>query len=132
MTAYHMRPTREIEIFLQFLPVDLRDIVLELRSLVVSAVPSVTEVIHPKRLIYYDAMRGGPVSAGVCQIRTHSHHIELVFVHGAFLPDPGRLLVGDQKAMRHVDICSFDSAPWPALEAFVEASARFDPHSPGA
>lgn len=102
---------------------------MELRSIIVTAAPNVTEVIRGKGLIYYDAARGGHVSAGVCQIRIKADHIELAFVHGAFLPDPSGLLMGDQKAMRHVDIQSFDDAPWPALQALIEASARFDPRA---
>lgn len=104
---------------------------MELRSIIVTSAPNVTEVMYRKGLIYYDADRGGHVSAGVCQIRPKSDHIELAFAHGAFLPDPCGLLVGEQKAMRHVDIQSFDDAPWPALQALIEASARFDPRSPG-
>ena len=127
MNTYHMRPTREIEIYLQFLPKDLRDIAMELRSLVLSAAPTITEVIYRKGLIYYDAARGGHVSAGVCQIRPKPDHIELAFVHGAMLPDPSQLLIGEQKAMRHVVIQSYNSAPWPALQELITAAAKFDP-----
>ena len=129
MKAHPLRPTWEIDIFLQFLPVDLRDIVMELRSIVLSCAPGVTEAVHRKGLIYFDASRGGHVSAGICQIRPKADHIELAFAHGAFLPDPCRLLVGDQKAMRHVGIRSFDGAPWPALQELIAASARFDPRT---
>ena len=131
MNGYHLRPTREIETFLQFMPADLRDIVMELRSIVVSCAPDVTETIHRKGLVFFVASRGGHVSAGVCQIRPKPDHIELAFVHGAFLPDPCGLLIGDQKAMRHVDIQSFDGAPWPALQELIGASARFDPRTLG-
>ncbi len=127
MNAYHLRPTQEIERFLQFLPADLQDVVMELRSMVASCVPGVTEEIHPKGLIYFDSARGGHVSAGVCQIRPKPDRVELAFVHGAYLPDPSRLLIGDRLAMRQVDIHSFDTAPWPALQDLIAASARFDP-----
>ena len=131
MKDYHLRPTREIEIFFQFMPVDLREIVMELRSIVLSCTPGVTEAVHRKGLIYFNASQGGHVSAGVCQIRPKPDRIELAFVHGAFLPDPCRLLVGDQKAMRHVDIRSFDGAPWSALQELIAASAHFDPRTLG-
>lgn len=130
MSAYHLRPTREIEIFLQFVPADLQDIVMELRSIIAACAPGVTEEIHRHGLIYFDAARGGHVSAGVCQIRLRPGRIELAFVHGASLPDPSRLLVGDQVAMRHVDIRSYAAAPWPALQDLVAAAARHDPRAP--
>ena len=126
---YRMRPTREIERCLQFTPPDLRDLVLELRSLIVAVAPAATEVIHRKGFTYYDEDRGGPVSAGICQIRLLPDHIRLAFVHGAFLPDPHRLLEGNQKAMRYVRLYSYGQAPWDALKALITASAGFDPYS---
>jgi hypothetical protein len=126
MSPYRMRPTREIERCLQLTPAPLRDIVHELRSLIVSVAPTATEVVHRKGFVYYDEDRGGPVSAGICQIRLHPDHIRLAFVHGAFLPDPRGLLEGDQKAMRYVRVYSYDDAPWDELKALITASARFD------
>ncbi len=129
MSHYRMRPTREIELCLQYIPAELRDIVLELRSLVVSVAPTATEVVHRKGFTYYDEDRGGPVSAGICQIRLQSDHIRLAFVHGAFLPDPQGLLEGDEKAMRYVKLYSYDRALWDKLKALITASAQFDPYS---
>ena len=129
MSPYRMRPTKEIERHLQFMPAVLRDIALELRSIIVSVAPTAREVVHPKGFVYYDEDRGGPVSAGICQIRLHPDHIRLAFVHGAFLPDPRGLLEGEQKAMRHVRVYSYDDAPWDDLKALIVASARFDPRA---
>ena len=47
MLAYHMPPTAEIERCLQRTPREMRDIVLELRSLILSVAPTVTERIQP-------------------------------------------------------------------------------------
>ncbi len=124
-----MRPTREIELCLQYMPAGLRDIVLELRSLIVSVAPTATEVIHRKGFTYYDEDRGGPVSAGIGQIGLQPDHVRLAFVHGAFLPDPQRLLEGDEKAKRYVKLFSYDQAPWDDLKALITASAQFDPYS---
>ncbi len=129
MTTYRMRPTREIELCLQYTPADLRDLVLELRSLIVAAAPTATEVIHRQGFTYYDEDRGGPVSAGICQIRLLPDHIRLAFVHGAFLPDPYSLLEGNQKAMRYVRLYSYGQAPWDDLKALITASAGFDPYA---
>ncbi len=129
MSQYRMRPTREIELCLQYMPAGLRDIVLELRSLVVSVAPTATEVIHRKGFTYYDEDRGGPVSAGICQIGLQPDHVRLAFVHGAFLPDPQHLLEGDEKAKRYVKLFSYDQAPWDDLKALIIASAQFDPYS---
>ncbi len=129
MSQYRMRPTREIELCLQYIPAGLRDIVLELRSLIVSVAPTATEVVHRKGFTYYDEDRGGPVSAGICQIGLQPDHIRLAFVHGAFLPDPQGLLEGDEKYKRYVKLYAYDQAPWDDLKALITASARFDPYS---
>ncbi len=124
-----MQPTRDIERYLANLSPELRDIVFELRSIIVSIAPTATETIHRHGLSYYHAERGGPVSAGICQINPKADHIQLAFIHGAFLPDPKGLLRGDRLAKRYMKITSFDAAPWDDLQALIEASSNFDPRS---
>ena len=70
------------------------DIIIELRNIVAAVAPSATEDIQRNGLTYYDAARGGHVSAGICLINIQVDHIRLAFIHGAFLPDPERLLNG--------------------------------------
>jgi hypothetical protein len=127
--AYHLRPTAEIERCLRYTPPPLRDIVFELRSLIQSVAPGVTEEIQRRGFTYFFAERGGPVSAGLCQIGLFPDHIRLAFVHGAFLPDPRGLLEGDRLAKRFVRLADFDHAPWDDLRALLLASAQFDPRS---
>lgn len=126
-----MQPTRDIEIYLAHLAPELRDIVFELRSLIVSIAPTATDIIHRKGFTYYYAERGGPVSAGICQISLERDHVRLAFIHGAFLPDPQGLLQGDRMYKRYVKIASFDQAPWDDLQDLIAASARFDPRTLG-
>lgn len=122
---------RELEPYLQKLNPALVDIVLELRNLIASIAPGVTEVLLWGGLTYYAAERGGPVSAGVCQIGFEKDHIRLAFIHGAFLPDPHRLLEGSRKAKRFVRLTSYEDAPWEDLQELIRASANFDPRHPG-
>jgi len=124
-----MQPTRDIEIYLAHLPPELRDIVFELRSIIASIAPTATETIHRGGFTYYHAERGGPVSAGICQIGLQRDHIRLAFIHGAFLPDPQGLLEGDRLYKRYVKIYSFDQAPWDDVQELITASANFDPRS---
>jgi hypothetical protein len=124
-----MQPIHDIEHYLAHLPIELQDIVLELRDLIASVAPTATETIHRRGFTYYYAERGGPVSAGICQINLQRDHIRLAFIHGAFLPDPQSLLEGDQLHKRYVKIYSFDQAPWDDLQNLIIASANFDPRS---
>ena len=124
-----MLPIHEIEAFLQRIPTDLQDIVLELRNIVASAAPDAVEVVRWGGLSYFHEGRGGIVSAGICQIGIHNDYIRLDFIHGVFLSDPKHLLVGNQKVKRFVKLKSFDDAPWDDLKQLIEESSRFDPRA---
>ena len=124
-----MLPGTFIEKQLQFIRSDLRDIVLEIRNIVVSVAPEATERQHSRGFSYYYKERGGPVSAGICQIGIFPDHIRLGFIHGAFLPDPEGLLVGDPKYKKHLRIYHYEDAPWDYMRKLIEASSRFDPYT---
>ncbi len=84
----------------------LQDIILELRNIIVAVAPGVTEKGHSRGFSYYYKERGGPVSAGVCQIIIFEDHIRLAFIHGGFLPDPKHLLEGETLYKRNVRLYS--------------------------
>ncbi len=126
-----MLSLHEIETFLQRTPAHLQEIALELRNLIADAAPDAVEVIRWGGLSYFHEGRGGIVSAGIAQIGIHEDHVRLAFIHGAFLPDPKKLLVGKQKAKRFVRIESFDDAPWNDLRDLIAASSKFDPRKQG-
>ena len=124
-----MLPLREAETFLQHTLPHLQEIVLELRNIIASVAPDAVEVVRWGGLSYYHEGRGGIVSAGICQIGIHKDHVQLAFIHGAFLPDPRGLLVGAQKVKRFVRIESYDDAPWNDLKELIASASRFDPRS---
>jgi hypothetical protein len=130
-----MLSIREIEEFYQDIPPGLLEIVFELRNIICSIHPTVTEIIQWKGLSYFDSARGGAVSAGLCQIfvvyhsPTDDDHVQLAFIHGIFLPDPRGLLEGNAKYKRFVRIYSFEQAPWDALKELIQASSRFNPRT---
>jgi len=124
-----MLSTREVEKSLEHIAPELRDIVLEIRNIVAAIAPDATEVKHSKGFSYFDAQRGGPVSAGICQIVIERDYIGLAFIHGAFLPDPRGLLEGEAKAKKFVRIYAYDDAPWDYLRDLIIASSRFDPRT---
>jgi hypothetical protein len=124
-----MLPERYIETYLQQVPPELRDIVLEIRNIVASVAPDATETQHSRGFSYYFKTRGGPVSAGICQIGIFHDHVRLGFIHGAFLPDPQVLLVGEPKYKKHLRIYHYEDAPWEYMRQLIEASSRFDPYT---
>lgn len=111
------------------IPPILLEMVIELRNLVAGIAPDAAEDVRPYGLVYYHAQRGGPVSAGICQILIRSDHIRLGFIHGAFLPDPDGLLQGATYPKRYVRLTDYNSTPWDAVQALIAAHARFDPYT---
>ena len=124
-----MLPIHHIENFLKFTPPHLQEIVLELRNIIFSVAPDSAEVVRWGGLSYFHEGRGGIVSAGICQIGVHEDHIRLAFIHGAFLPDPRKLLLGTQKAKRFIELNSYDNVPWDDLKQLITASSLFDPRA---
>jgi hypothetical protein len=122
-----MLPIHHIENFLKFTPQALQEIVFELRNIVASVAPDAVEVVRWGGLSYYLEGRGGIVSAGICQIGIEKDHIRLAFIHGAFLPNPHKLLRGTQKAKRYVKIETYEDAPWEKLQELIASSAKYDP-----
>jgi hypothetical protein len=116
----------EIDSFLTRAPLDLREIVLELRNLVAAACPEATERILWGGLSYHDSRRGGPVKGAICQIELERDHVRLGFIHGVRLADPQALFQGDRLSKRYVAIRSYDEAPWEALRQLIEEAAKVD------
>jgi hypothetical protein len=129
ITQYRLHPRKEIESYLKYYPSRLHDIVFGIRSLVVSIEPNAKEVIQRKGFTYYDEERGGPVSAGICQIILQSDHIRLAFIHGAFIEDPRHLLTGKGKAKRFISLYTFEKVPWNGIKALIVASSKFNPRT---
>lgn len=122
--------TQEITDHLSDLSPDALSVVLEVRNIIVSIAPDATEEIRRQGLVYYDARRGGAVSAGICQILLSKGSIRLAFIHGAFLPDPARLMLqeGERLYKRCVPLSAYENVPWEEITALIQASNRFDPY----
>ena len=124
-----MLPIHQVENFLKFTPQPLQEIVLELRNIIFFVAPDTVEVVRWGGLSYFHEGRGGIVNAGICQIGIEKDHVRLAFIHGAFLPDTRKLLLGTGKAKRYVEISSYEDAPWDYFKKLIAASANFDPRS---
>jgi len=124
-------PTKTILTHFQHIDPRLMDIVFELRNLIASVFPGADESIHKRGMTYFDASRGGHVSANICQIIIFDDHVCLAFIQGVFLPDPHHLMRGEGEriAKRYVEIFDFEKAPWDNLKELIKASVAYDPYS---
>ncbi len=117
----------EVDRFLAFFPPEVRDIALELRSIVSSECPSATERILLAGLSYHDAAKGGPVKGAICQIELKRDRVRLSFIHGARLGDQAHLLAGDRLSKRYLTIDAYAEAPWLVIRRLVGEAAHLSP-----
>ena len=97
---------------------------LEIRNMVMRVNPLAADRIHPAGITFYNPDKGGTISGGICFVDIRDDYVRLRFGLGVFLDDPKSLLAGDGIAMRHMDISSFEDAPWKDIEALIHASAN--------
>ena len=89
----------ELAKFLLVLSPEFKEILLSLRKLIFKACPGIKESVKWGNLTFY---HNGPV----CYIMVSQDHMMFGFWAGIELIDPGRLLEGAGKKMRHVKIFS--------------------------
>lgn len=104
-------------------------LLLATRRAVLKALPACNEFIKWDSLSYQKPDPDGAIKGGICQISLRTGQVVIGFVHGAFLPDPGKWLTGTGKAKRFLPIPSPAFLKDPRLSALLRASARFDPAS---
>jgi hypothetical protein len=126
MTNSRFHSLAEVEKAFRFQRPDLVDIVLEIRNIVIRMNPLATERVHPRGITFYDPDKGGTIKGGICFVDILDNCVRLRFGLGAFLEDPKSLLMGKRLYMRHMDISSFDEAPWKDIEELIHASANLN------
>lgn len=62
----------------------------------------------------------------VCAISPHKAHVNLHFYKGASLPDPGGLLEGSGKALRHVKVTKPEDIHWDHIAQLVREAVQLD------
>jgi hypothetical protein len=126
MTRSRFHSLAEVEKAFRFERPDLVDVLIEIRNIVMRVNPLATERIHSRGITFYDPDKGGTIKGGICFVDILDDYVRLRFGLGVFLDDPKSLLTGGRLYMRHMDISSFDDAPWKDIEALIRASANLN------
>jgi len=127
MIAQRLSPT-ELSDHLERMPEELVDLILEVRDFVLSVVREVVEGIKFNSLTYYRPDEPwGSIGGHVCSIGVREDEVFLVFIHGAFLPDPTGLLRGKAKSKRELPIGSTRTLQDPAVKTLLRASLTHRP-----
>lgn len=111
----------EIERFLKPFTPPVRKAALKLRGIILDVMPDTIEQLDPSaKLIGYSTDR--TYRGTICAITLHKAHVNLMFAHGAKLPDPDHLLAGTGKKARHVKVVPDEPADEAAIRTLLRAA----------
>ena len=111
----------QIEEFFAGYPPDVRDISLTLRDMVLGAMPDAIERLFASQN-HVSYLVTPPARDSIVYICPMQEYVRLGFYYGGNLPDPGGMLVGTGKRLRHVKVYTLQEANNPALTRLVEAA----------
>lgn len=99
------------------------DLAKKTRRLIAQVMPDVVEVVWPKQRIAGYGVGPKKMSEQFCYIAVFKKHVNLGFYYGADLADPGHLLQGTGKSLRHIKIETPDQLKDPELAKLLEAAS---------
>jgi hypothetical protein len=110
------------EAFLASYSLEIQNLALQTRELVLGVIPNALEMVDPpSKIIAYGF---SPKYADlVCAIAPYKSYINLIFSKGTELPDPEGLLTGTGKRARHVRINSSEDIKRPGLRSLIQTAA---------
>ncbi len=115
-----------VEEFLSSYPEDIRKIGRELRDMARRAMHGAHEFLYHNAINY--SLSDSPLDR-ICYISPTRRHVALGLLFGAQLDDSNRLLRGNGKRARHVNIRTLEDAKNPALKDLVKAAWNNGPDS---
>src|SRR5207248_11062184 len=100
-----------------------RELAYQLRALVAAVMPAVVEVPWPRMRMASYGVGPKKKSEHFCYISAQKDDVNLGFYYGADLPDPGELLQGTGKLLRHVKIREVKAIHSRALRRLLEVAS---------
>jgi hypothetical protein len=121
-----MRPPHELLVFLARYDPQIQRLALRLRTVVHNEMAPCHEYIFSMRskvVLLYGATER-VIDDGICHINVFVRHINLGFSRGAELDDPGHVLRGTGKAMRHITLKTLSDLERPEIRAYLGKARR--------
>jgi hypothetical protein len=106
-------------------PYDLRiaSLALALREVVLEEAPAAIEsLVNGYAVAIGFSFTGKPMKDGFCHVVTYRNCVNLGFNRGALLADPGGILEGSGKLIRHLRINDYDDLDRPLVRRFLRAA----------
>lgn len=108
-----------VEAFIRQASPAVRPVLRELRELIRDTLPDAKEEIKWGRPVY-------SLNRIVCYLATADDHANLGFYRGAELKDPGLLLQGDGKKLRHIKVYRSEDIRRRGYTTLLREAARLD------
>jgi hypothetical protein len=102
----------------------LKDVVSAVRRLVKQAVPAAAEAINPWGVPVFE------LNGTLCFLMVGKQHVSLGFAQGTSLSDPGKLLEGTGKNIRHVKLKKPEQVSDPNLRSLLLEAAVLNGKEP--
>ena len=102
---------------------DMQALARAARELIADVLPGVTEVAWPKQRIAGYGVGPKKMSEQFCYVGLNKAHVNLGFYYGADLADPGGLLEGTGKALRHIKLRTLDEFAAPEIRELVKRAS---------
>jgi DNA helicase IV len=120
------RPPRELREFLYQYDPALQSLALGVRTVVHEEMTPCHEYIFAMRskvVLLYGATER-VVDDGICHINVFARHVNLGFQRGAELDDPGGVLQGTGKTMRHITLRKLSDLERPEIRAYLRQARK--------
>src|SRR5260370_23599280 len=102
----------------------LKGVMKGLRALVKKTLGGSEEYVNPWKIPSFDS------NGTVCGFMMGKEHVTFIFLRGAALPDPERLLEGTGKSVRHVKVRTVADVKRPALKKVIVEAAKLNRRKP--
>ena len=112
-----------LEQFLAAYPPEIRDLVMDTRSLIYRVIPNAIEMVDlPSKIVAYGL--GRKYADLICAIAPYPKYVNLMFSKGAVMADPDKRLEGTGKRARHIKIRGSADLQASSTQTLLEQALR--------
>src|SRR5204862_771710 len=97
---------------------------LGLREIVLEEAPAAVEKLFRVYALVFWYSLTGKMNDAFCQVVVYTKGVNLMFNRGAELPDPGGVLVGEGKIIRHIKVRRPEDLQNRRLRKFIRAALK--------